>query len=469
MRLFSLSALLAAAGCEGDFDNARRVASFNDAGRVHVSLFPLQDFRNPRTMVLDSDGKKQIQLAQGLKPKFTLTADKAVEQAIPTTTFSETMILTALLAKLGVSPATTNIKGEAADAPEPPDPKVAPPTIDPKNKPQFHTTPDKLPLPVDPLYKYAVAAALYQQTRLTDAAIESVLRAKGHQALLAPLNIDVVPFAHRQPYDVYLSVNFTVTAKGSGSTPLHVTVLPLLVSDNVEGVQTARTVELLIQAQLALKAMSAGTGFLFDGGLTRQKVQSALGTDLNSLLTVGRVSNSVLSVRIGAQRSASSTYATVARNTTVWTLLLVSETSADGARLVTNPPTGLWDINAISHATLRDAENGKALPYNPAKGEDEAFRAIVDRLAQSDACRRTLLADDRSETWQQRLRGIRGKIVRQPRDERGMKSLLPRACQDDNERFLRSTLPTALLETLGTSDYSTVTQYFWWTEPPRMR
>ena len=373
------------------------------------------------------------------------------------------MILTALLAKLGVSPATTNIKGEAADAPDPPDPKAATPTIPDEKKPRLVTS--KEPLPVDPMYKYAVAAALYQQTRLTDAAIEAVLQAKGNHALLAPLSIDVLPFGHRQPYYVYLSVNFGVTGN-DGSTPLHVTVLPLLVSDNVEGVQTARTVELLIQAQLALKAMTAGTGLLFDGGLTRQKVQSALGTDLNSLLTVGRVSNSMLSIRIGAQRSASSTYATVARNTTVWTLLLVSETDAHGRRVVTNPPTGYWAIEAVSHALLRDAENGTALPYHRAKGEDEAFRAIVDRLAQSDECRRDLLTNDDSQTWQQRLRTIRSNVVHQSHYS---SELLPPRCRYPDEGFLHSTLPTALLETFGTSDYSTVTQRFWWNEPPRVR
>ena len=47
-RLFSLGALLAAAGCESDFDNARRVASFNEAGKVLVSLSAVQDFRDPR-------------------------------------------------------------------------------------------------------------------------------------------------------------------------------------------------------------------------------------------------------------------------------------------------------------------------------------------------------------------------------------------------------------------------------------
>lgn len=464
-RLFLLGALLAAAGCESDFDNARRVASFNEAGKVLVSLSAVQDFRDPRAKVRSSDGKKEVPLAQGLKPGFTLTADKAVESAIPTTTFSETMILTALLAKLGVSPATTNIKGEAADAPDPPEPKATTPTIPDDKKPRLAT--NKEPLPVDPMYKYAVAAALYQQTRLTDAAIEAVLQAKGNRALLVPLSIDVLPFGHRQPYDVYLSVNFAVTGNHPAEArPLHVTVLPLLVSDNVEGVQTARTVELLIQAQLALKAMTAGTGLLFDGGLTRQKVQSALGTDFNSLLTVGRVSNSMLSIRIGAQRSASSTYATVARNTTVWTLLLVSETDADGRRVVPNPPTGYWVIEAVSHALLRDAENGTALPYHRAKSEDEAFRAIVDRLAQSDACRRDLLTNDDSQTWQQRLRTIRGNVVRQSHysSER-----LPPRCRYPDEGFLHSALATALLETLGTSDYSTVTQRFWWNEPARGR
>jgi hypothetical protein len=454
VRPFALVALLVSAGCESDFENARRVASFNEAGKVLVSLFTVHDFRDPRVKVLGSDGKTEVQLAYGLRPRFTLSSDKAVENAVPTTTFAESSLLTAVAMK--IAGATTSVPG--AEAPTPPEPKAATPTLEPGRRPQLHTNPEKPPLPVDPLFKYAAATALYQQTRLTDAAIEAVLHAKGNRALLAPLNIDVLPFAQRQPYDVHLSIHFSVMT--DSTRPLHVTVLPLLVADNAEGVQTARTVELLIQAQLALKAMSAGGGFLFDGALTRQKVQSALGTDLNSLLTVGRVANNMLSVRIGAQRSANSTYATVTRNTTVWTLLLVSETD-DHKRIVPVVPTGYWSIKAVSHATLRDAQNGTVLPYDIAR-EQALFRSIVERLASTAGCRSALLADGH-----ERLRLIRHDALEQQGDD-NWKKYLPAECATHNH-LLEQMLPTALLETLGSSDYATATQRIWWSTPPADR
>ena len=465
-----LSTLAAVTGCESDFENARRVKTFNEAGRVLISLAPPQDFRDKSSKALDSTGKKEVQLAQALKPRFNLTMEQALKEAIPTTTFSETMILTALLAKLGVSPATTNIKGEAADAPDAPDPKITPAKIDDSKKPQLRTAPDKPPLPVDPLYKHAVATALYQQARLADAAIDGVIRENGDKALLAPLSIDVLPYARGQPYDVYLSIRFTVRTENK--KPLRVIVLPLLVADNVEGVQTARTVELLIQLQLVLKAMSGGTGILFDSALTRQKVQSALGTDLNSLLTVGRMTNNTLSVRIGAQRSASSTYATVPRNTTVWTLLLVSERDEHGRSPGTPAATGYWDVEAVSHTTLRDAEIGAPLP-TPKINDDEQLRRIVDRTAHTSTCRDAMLSDGANVTWHERLRKIRRHVASQ--DE--WRTELPDGCVKsrsatnaeliDGEEFMRQALPLALLETLGDSDYSTSNQRFWWSSPPR--
>jgi hypothetical protein len=133
------------------------------------------------------------------------------------------------------------------------------------------------------------------------------------------------------------------------------------------------------------------TGLLH--GALREQV---LGRDLNSLLTVARLSENTLRIRIGAVQEATANYAMVPRNHNITLLLMVPDGS---------PPL----MELASRTELVDAETGKALG-SPKEGWT---REILDRVVRDE-----------------RLSGLEPAVVRElvdlaeRNDQRGFSRLL---------------------------------------------
>lgn len=78
-------------------------------------------------------------------------------------------------------------------------------------------------------------------------------------------------------------------------------VIPLLVTDSVEQTGTSTSLDRVRQHAIALTALVHGFGASADIQRLDESLQSAFGHDINSLLTLGKVSDNTLAVRFGAR------------------------------------------------------------------------------------------------------------------------------------------------------------------------
>jgi hypothetical protein len=80
-------------------------------------------------------------------------------------------------------------------------------------------------------------------------------------------------------------------------------VIPLVVTDNLEGALTSNTSEVVRQLALALSALIQNVQAKAEVQKLRDELRSITGADINSLLTVARLSDNIIRVRLGAVRS----------------------------------------------------------------------------------------------------------------------------------------------------------------------
>ncbi len=107
------------------------------------------------------------------------------------------------------------------------------------------------------------------------------------------------------------------------STPL---VIPFLVTDNLESALSSASLETTRQFLLAVTAMFEGIGGGVDLENTRKEIDKILGSKLNSLLSVGSLTDNTLRVRLGGMQQTvkgKSAYVAVPRENTITCLVMV--------------------------------------------------------------------------------------------------------------------------------------------------
>lgn len=222
----------------------------------------------------------------------------------------------------------------------------------------------------DPVLEYQVATGLFQEVQLlnkyvTDAALK-------HEATpyIVRFQIGVIPYARNMPYDVYTTIGFfpglpdeeleeNPAAKRceagrwraeepGGEAPKRGTdggaperpapnpyaptlvVIPLLITDNLEAALNERNVETIRELTAAVSTSKVSG----EAKRRREEKRSAKGADLNALMTVGRVTDNTLVVRLGASNQATPRYGMIPRTHYVTALLLVPKEGWDWARPV---------------------------------------------------------------------------------------------------------------------------------------
>jgi hypothetical protein len=345
-----------------------------------------------------------------LSPDFKLDVDKALDQVIPNTAALEEKIVDGWSASVQarVVGRVDGAGGEAAaakqkagtdahqatkrEAPQEAAEEEGPKRGKEKDGKQLHAkaggagadhAPSKRSGPgpatgKDPMLEYAAATALFQEVKLLNRYVADAALRRGYRAYVVRLQMSVVPFSRHLPFDVYSNISFFPTAeprpeekkeearpeeKKTKAQPYKAEVIPLLVTDNLENTIKSRTVDTMRDLALTLSFLQPpGRGLgLFQGGMglnrKREQFQRALGADLNSLLTVGRVTDNTLQVRLGAKRDVTSAveYAMLPRTHNITVLLLVPAHFAENPDFVPR-------ITAVSKTQLRDAETGTPLP-----------------------------------------------------------------------------------------------------------
>lgn len=345
---FLTAACAAPSGLE---HRAVRANNVREAGSVHVAVLAVAPWSH---------------YARALSPDFQLSADQARDLVVRNS-------LTSIEASRTTSGLAVSAKQDSSDAPGLPagakdsgGPSVQ---LDKRDRP-------------DAMLEYWNAAALYQEVQLLNRTLGDAAIPSGHRAYLVRLSIAMVPLRRGQPYDAYTTLSFFSTepaeveglaglapgtslrgdTASSGTTGP--TVLPLLVSDNLEASSVSRLQDDVMRLAFGLVGFPGSFATQMAADLMQSSLSAQIaGRDLNSLLTVARVSDNTLRVRIGAMREPSAGYAMVPRNHHVTLVLTVP----DGA------PSA---VQLLARTELVDVESGKRL----AGTEEDAILGAYEAL-----------------------------------------------------------------------------------------
>ena len=190
--VFSLST---AAGCETTGKKAKLPEFQQDAATVTVSVMPPIPF---------------AEVADQLSPRIDLTFEKALEEAVQTSTSSNTLVRDMFSAALQAG--MTDAKGGIAGVEE----RAAIPEIGGGDAAAGTGNASGVPA----IIKYSSAVALYQEIKLLENYVKQALKMKGYTAYVLRVPVTVFPVKRDLPLDVYSTLSFFVTnvsgADGSG-------------------------------------------------------------------------------------------------------------------------------------------------------------------------------------------------------------------------------------------------------------
>ncbi|MBI2239307.1 MAG: hypothetical protein HYU59_00730 [Magnetospirillum gryphiswaldense] len=346
---------LALTACAPNLNDTREVDYSEQAGNVYVSATPA---------IAWSD------ISEKLQPKLGLTMDKAMTMAAVTTRNEVSQYLSAFGAALNAglpnrSSSSSTIfddSGSKTSGTRTHAPGTVPNSsgLDTADVDNSSLSVDLTKLPAAPgidgntLISHAVA--LYQYGQMLDNAISKAILPEGYIPYLLTLQIDQQPTARNLPYDTYVDVALlppdlnSINGLKDPKKP-SVIVYPLIISDAMETIGVSKSVETIRQASLGISGLLSGIGV--NAGLSGavDKLQAALGTDRNSLITVGRVGDNMLRVRLGAYASGSAGPVMAARAYNISLMVLVAD--------------NMQSLGVNTHTSFADVKTGAFLSGEP--------------------------------------------------------------------------------------------------------
>jgi len=182
--------------------------------------------------------------------------------------------------------------------------------------------------------------SIYQQAQLLENQLTKLQLPKGYRAHLLTLQINLQPQARDVALDAYTNVTILpadwgeavraseALSTGTNSTP-PVIVYPLLVSDTIESSSASQIAEQIRQAALQLGGVISQVGVQLGLKKSDARLDSLIGLDKNSVVTVGRVSDHTIRIRLGAQYAGSNKLMTVPRSHNVSLVVLSRWGDAD--------------------------------------------------------------------------------------------------------------------------------------------
>ena len=148
-------------------------------------------------------------------------------------------------------------------------------------------------------------------------------------------------------------------------------VLPLLVTDNIEGTLRSQSMERIRQLSFALglltNSIDAEAGF----NKLNNQFKKIIGSDLNSLMTVSRISDNSIQARLGAPVHPTADYAMIPRTHYITTLVMVPSAMFKEGFINQH-------IRLVSKSTFRDSKDGKMLKSQPRYKENEKIISMLE-------------------------------------------------------------------------------------------
>lgn len=337
----------------------KRVCRQMDAGSAHVAVLAVAPWAD---------------YVSKLQPDFSVSSEDALKLALPVTSTREETMINAILATLKIAAPTTTLTSsetsktadgkttETSETKKETKPGDTSKAEKPGGEDQKPTT-DKAKisgtLAVDPMMHRLTALALFQEAKLVSLRMIDTAVPKDYTPYMVSLQITLMPNARREPYDAYTTITFVPTsapqmsaaydavAKQQKYDPTkEVRVVPLLVTDNIESARRADLTQQLVDLSLAATAMAGNTGV--SGSVRKQlnRLVSSQSHDFNSLMTVARLSENSIRVRLGAMH-ANERFAVIPRTHNITLVVMV--------------PKGVEELSYIARTQLNDAVHGTPL------------------------------------------------------------------------------------------------------------
>ena len=241
------------------------------------------------------------------------------------------------------------------------------------------------------------ATSLLQLSKILESQISQAIVPEGYRAYLVTFQINLQPLQRNRGYDAYVNLTLmpaswqkalaTSTEVGEKADALSPVIMyPLVVTDAMETGNVAKSVEIIRQASLALSGIVNNIGIGGNVQKGSDAFDALLGSDRNSLITVGRVGDHSLRVRIGAQLQGTTRFALVPRS---YNVSVVIFTKADVSserrfidRLAVITKASFVSMDGTLIPSSRDTAPGL---LNLKKNLDDALQIFGYQVA--DACR----------------------------------------------------------------------------------
>ncbi|MBN9694433.1 MAG: hypothetical protein J0L85_01390 [Zoogloea sp.] len=373
----TLVAALILSGCgtinrAGPEEGSKSVQQIDQAASLHTSITSITPWED---------------IKDKLKPGFVLSANDALTKSIPTTLVRLDRVLDILKFQLALTPSITKESSTittssgsgkepttAADSKRekssPELPTVAPPTGLSASAPVSVSGPDTS---ADALLQYQTAANLLRDIAVLNSEIDNVSRRTGQDAFLTRIQVSVMPLRRGLGYDVYANLSmFASSGSFDPNTgkrtvgellPAVPLVVPILSTDSLQA--TRRSNSSIAQRELAL-ALNLLKGFGSVGasvGRSQSNENDAEGVDLESVVTVGRLSDNTIRIRMGADPLPGGGFGMVPRTFNISAVVFLPKTAKqlyyvsrlslhhvlDGTELSTHRTPSYWQgLEAIS-------------------------------------------------------------------------------------------------------------------------
>ncbi|MFT3803842.1 MAG: hypothetical protein QM766_21835 [Burkholderiaceae bacterium] len=382
MMTYALRASLAAfllvlAGCgptkKAAPDEGNRTAkSIDRAASLHTSITSVTPWND---------------IKDKLAPGFELKAPDALSKSIPTTLVRLDRVLDILRFQLALTAPITkesstttrtsetgkddSTKSESKTEKSSPDlPGATPPTGLTATSPTFQTPPDT---PADVLLQYQAAASLLRDVAVLNTEIENVSRRTGQEAFLTRIQVSVMPLSRGLGYDVYANLTMFTSdgsfdqktgARTPGSMqPIAPLVIPILSTDSLQATRRVNSSTAKREIGLALNILKGIGAAGASLGNENENENEAAGADLESVVTVGRLSDNTIRIRMGADPMPGGGYGMVPRTFNISAVVFV--------------PRKAKQLLYVSRLSMHHVKDGSELTAKRSPSYDEGLKAIV--------------------------------------------------------------------------------------------
>lgn len=323
--------------------------SQHEVGEVYVSFLGVR----PLNEVIDD-----------LQPQFDITPQSALQMAVPNTQNSSESGLSSFSAafQLGLMFSPSSLPSTNS-----PNSSQAPPALNnPTNLPG-------LPISMNPASEFQAAASLFQQVKLLNQSLKDIPRFANFSPYIITVQITLVPYKRNAPYDAYADLGFfcgnnnapTPPSPESETIPL---IFPILTSDELEAASDQQSLNQLRSLSLALSAAYHNVGAAANFNQLNQNLDTINGQNLNSLLTIGKINQNTVAVRLGA------------RNQTGLTNGVSMVPEAHTVAFLVLAPKEAQELQMVSETTLRHTDTGKELLRQPSQVLDKVDDEFITNV-----------------------------------------------------------------------------------------